>query len=223
MTLLIERLQSSIRDKHLLDHPFYQRWNEGTLTKEELCDYAQQYFHYTMAFPTFLSATHANSDDLVVRQAVLENLIEEERGAENHPELWLRFCEALGLDREEVRSSTPSEATTALIGTMKNRARSSTHEGLAALYAYESQVPAVAQAKIDGLRKFYEIESARDISFFTVHLEADVLHAKTSEDLLNQLCADAESQDAAGSSVAETLDALDGFLDSVNREPACIN
>ena len=28
--------------------------------------------------------------------------MEEEQGEDNHPELWLRFCDALGLEREEV-------------------------------------------------------------------------------------------------------------------------
>jgi hypothetical protein len=32
----------------------------------------------------------------VTCHALLENLIEEKRGAENYPELWLRFAETLG-------------------------------------------------------------------------------------------------------------------------------
>ncbi|MGZ8710774.1 MAG: thiaminase II/PqqC family protein, partial [Thermoanaerobaculia bacterium] len=99
----ITALDASIASRHLLDHPFYQRWTAGTLTREELRDYAGQYFHYAMAFPTFISAMHQHTDDLAVRQMLLENLVEEERGAENHPELWLRFCESLGLDREDVK------------------------------------------------------------------------------------------------------------------------
>src|SRR5438067_12177569 len=96
---VINSLDDQIAAKRMLDHPFYQRWSAGTLSPEELREYARQYYHYALAFPTFLSAMHAQCDDLATRQAILENLIEEERGADNHPELWLRFCEALGLDR----------------------------------------------------------------------------------------------------------------------------
>ncbi len=134
---LIATLRERIERKRLLDHPFYQRWNAGELTRDELQEYARQYYHYSLAFPTFVSATHANSSDMVIRQALLENLIEEERGTENHPELWLRFCEGLGLDRDDVLSSTPSARTCELIDVMKTLAREGeVHEGLAALYAY---------------------------------------------------------------------------------------
>ena len=41
------------------------------------------------------------------RRVLVENLIDEEVGPENHRELWLRFAEGLGLTREEVVSSEP--------------------------------------------------------------------------------------------------------------------
>jgi pyrroloquinoline-quinone synthase len=212
----VQTLDARISSRHLLDHPFYQRWTCGTLTREELRDYAAQYFHYAMAFPTFISAMHAQTESIAVRQMLLENLIEEERGSENHPELWLRFCESLGLSRDEVKAAAPNEATRALIATMKSLAREGAlHEGLAALYAYESQIPAVAKAKIEGLAKWYGISAGRDIAFFSVHMDADVLHSQTSRDILRDLCDSDEKTAAADRAVGRTLDALYGFLDSV--------
>jgi pyrroloquinoline-quinone synthase len=212
----VSTLDARIADRHLLNHTFYQRWTDGTLTSAELRDYAGQYFHYAMAFPTFVSAMHAQTDDIAIRQSLLENLIEEERGPENHPELWLRFCESLGLDREAVKAGQPNEATQHLIGTMKSLARDGAlHQGLASLYAYESQIPAVAKAKIAGLAEHYGITAERDIAFFSVHMEADVVHSETSRELLRSLCStdvkSAEAEQAAG----QTLDALYGFLDGV--------
>ena len=107
---LIPSLDEQIANKRLLDHPFYQRWSAGTLSAEELREYARQYYHYALAFPTFISAMHAQCDDLPTRQLLLENLVDEERGSENHPELWLRFCEALGLDRGEVQRDEVARA-----------------------------------------------------------------------------------------------------------------
>jgi len=212
----IHALDARIASKHLLDHPFYQRWTCGTLTREELRDYAAQYFHYAMAFPTFVSAMHAQCDDIAVRQLLLENLIEEERGSENHPELWLRFCESLGLDREEVKAGTANAATRTLIATMKSLAREGAlHEGLAALYAYESQIPAVAKAKIEGLAKWYGVTATRDVAFFSVHMEADVAHSQTSREILRDLCDSNAKAAEAEQATAKTLDALYGFLDSV--------
>jgi pyrroloquinoline-quinone synthase len=215
----IQTLDARIASRHLLNHTFYQRWTDGTLTRAELQDYAKQYFHYAMAFPTFISAMHQQTDDIVVRQMLLENLIEEERGAENHPELWLRFCESLGLDREEVKTGLANDATRKLIATMKSLARDGAlHQGLAALYAYESQIPAVAKAKIDGLAKNYGISAERDIAFFTVHMEADVYHAQTSREILRDLCDSPEKAGSAAQATQSTLDALYGFLDSVTAE-----
>ena len=213
-----QTLDARISSRHLLDHPFYQRWTCGTLTKEELQDYARNYFHYAMAFPTFISAMHQQSEDIAVRQMLLENLIEEERGPENHPELWLRFCESLGLDRTAVKAGKPNDATKTLIATMKSLAREGAlHEGLAALYAYESQIPAVAKAKIEGLDKWYGISADRDIAFFSVHMEADVNHSSTSREILRDLCDTPEKTAQAEQATQRTLDALYGFLDSVTN------
>src|SRR3954471_24191333 len=152
MTDVIAILDREVNERHMLNHPFYQRWNAGELTRGELEEYSRQYYPYTVAFPTFLSAMHAQPDDIAIRQYLLENLIEEERGPENHPELWLRFCDALGVDRDEVKATSANGATADLIDSMRTLARSEKlHEGLAALYAYESQIPAVAKTKIDGL------------------------------------------------------------------------
>jgi pyrroloquinoline-quinone synthase len=212
----IQTIDARISSRHLLDHPFYQRWTCGTLTREELRDYAAQYFHYAMAFPTFISAMHAQTEDIATRQLLLENLIEEERGPENHPELWLRFCESLGLTRDEVKDGAPNDATRTLIATMKSLAREGAlHEGLASLYAYESQIPAVAKAKIEGLAKNYGISAERDIAFFSVHMEADVAHSQTSREILRDLCDTPAKAEEAERAAKRTLDALYGFLDSV--------
>ena len=209
----MQTLDARIASQHLLDHPFYQRWSNGTLTRDELREYARQYWHYALAFPTFISGIHAHTDDLAVRQLLLENLIEEERGAENHPELWLRFCESLGLSRDEVVSCAPNAATRSLIDCMRSLAREGAlHEGLAALYAYESQIPAVAKAKIAGLAQFYGMSAP---TFFTVHEEADVHHSATSRELLNRLCDDDAKVAQAEEATGRVLDALYGFLDSV--------
>jgi pyrroloquinoline-quinone synthase len=166
---------------------------------------------------------HAQTEDIETRQLLLENLIEEERGAENHPELWLRFCESLGLDRDEVKGGTANGATHALIGTLKSLTREGAlHEGLAALYAYESQVPAVAKTKIDGLAKWYGIDAPRDIAFFTVHMDADVVHSATSRDLLTRLCDDDAKTAAAEHAASRTTAALYAFLDSVTA-PVLVN
>jgi pyrroloquinoline-quinone synthase len=76
------QVHSIIESHHLLSHPFYIAWSEGTLPRAQLEQYAGQYMHYVLAEPTFLSAVHSNTphyasdgrSDLGPRQAILQNL-----------------------------------------------------------------------------------------------------------------------------------------------------
>jgi pyrroloquinoline-quinone synthase len=175
----VASLDSLTGEKSLLKHPFYQEWTAGTLSLDRLRNYAVQYFRQVAAFPRYLSALHSRCDDLETRQELLENLIDEERGIENHPELWLRFAGALGLDRSEVLAAEPLPATDALVATFTHLTREAPlQSGLAALYVYESQVREVATAKIDGLKRFYGIVDEDRLKFFTVHREADLYHTQ---------------------------------------------
>jgi pyrroloquinoline-quinone synthase len=120
---LIASLDAMVQERSLLKHPFYQSWSAGSLSLERLRNYAAQYYRHVEAFPRYLSALHSRCEDIESRQALLENLIDEERGAENHPELWLRFAEGLGVSRDEVLASIPSNSTRALIATFDHLAR----------------------------------------------------------------------------------------------------
>src|ERR1051325_921263 len=100
MNNYLDRLDNAIAAKHLLKHPFYLAWTRGELSTEALADYARQYYQHVAAFPTYLSAIHANSDDHSTRKEVLRNLIDEEAGSPNHQELWLNFAKGLGVSPE---------------------------------------------------------------------------------------------------------------------------
>jgi pyrroloquinoline-quinone synthase len=212
---VVAALDSMIAERSLLKHPFYQAWTAGTLSIERLQNYAVQYYPHVAAFPRYLSAIHSRCADSATRQALLENLIEEERGAENHPELWLRFAEAIGVARERVVDSTASASSIALVDEFTRLAESGhVPSGLAALYAYESQIPSVATAKIDGLKRFYGITDERGLAFFAVHEKADVWHARTGADLIAQHCATERDCELAIDGADRALGALWSLLDA---------
>ena len=52
-----------------------------------------------------------------------------------------------------------------------------TAEGVASLYAYESQIPLICISKIKGLKQHYGMQNTEDWEYFTVHIEADKEHA----------------------------------------------
>ncbi len=212
---VLAALETRIQERHLLRHPFYQAWSAGRLSLSALQEYSKQYYRQVEAFPTYVSAVHANCPLLSIRQQLLENLMEEERGADNHPELWLRFAEALGVRRDEVAAATPLPETTALLQTFRLLTRERSYlAGTAALLAYEAQVPEVAAAKIDGLRRFYGIDDARGLAFFRVHLQADRFHAETARQILRKHLTP-EGAGEVVSACEQALDTLWGMLDGV--------
>ncbi|MBL90648.1 MAG: TenA family transcriptional regulator [Myxococcales bacterium] len=216
MTNFLERLDKIISERHLLNHPFYQAWNEGKLSQEALLEYSKEYYRQVHAFPTYVSATHAACDDIKIRQMLLENLIEEEQGEDNHPELWLRFAERMGATKEEVRSHKALPKTLQSVRILKQLAQSENAEvGMAALYAYESQIPEVSTTKIDGLKKFYDVSDERSLSFFTEHETADVLHSEATRSALTDLCSTPEKEERALQAAEEAADALNLLLDGV--------
>lgn len=209
-------LNNSIERYAMLNHPFYQLWSAGKLDVAVLRKYAKQYYAHVKAFPTYVSATHSHCDDVAVRQMLLENLIEEERGENNHPELWLRFAEGLGLTRDEVKTAELLPSTVDSVNRLKALTQSEDYRrGVAALYAYESQIPEVARTKRSGLADFYGIEDSRAVSFFTVHEAADEWHRETELKVLSDTCVSQADRDAVAQSAGEAAKALWDFLTGV--------
>lgn len=216
----LDQLDQQIAAKHLLTHPFYLAWTRGELSKEALADYAQQYYHHVAAFPTYLSAVHANCEDQSTRKQILSNLIDEEAGDPNHPELWLQFAETLGAPRSQVRSTEKQPETTALIETFRDVCgNGATAEGLGGLYAYESQIPEVSESKIDGLKKHYGMTDPKSYEYFSVHVEADREHAAAEREMLAQHVDDANAP-AVKASVDRVLNALWNLLSGVCQRHA---
>jgi pyrroloquinoline-quinone synthase len=215
-----DQIDNNIEAKHLLKHPFYLAWTRGELSKEALADYARQYYQHIVAFPTYLSAVHAKCDDESTRKELLNNLIDEEAGSPNHPELWLNFAEGLGLSARSVQKTEKWPETKNLVETFRSVCRDgSTAEGLAALYAYESQIPAICESKIDGLKKHYGFADPKHYEYFSVHIEADREHSAAEQKLLGKHVCD-QNFESVKISVNRVLDALWEMLSGVCRRHA---
>ena len=212
----LKRLDETIASHALLSHPFYQSWNAGTLSADTLREYIKQYYAHVRVFPRYVSAAHAACDDIRVRQLLLENLIDEDQGDSNHPELWMRFADGMNVARDDVRNAALLDKTRGSVDTMVELTRSEDfRDGLAALYAYESQVPMVAKTKREGLAKFYNLSDERSVSFFSVHEAADIEHSRVERELLVEHCATEEQQDRAIAAADKAARALWQFLDGV--------
>jgi pyrroloquinoline-quinone synthase len=204
-----QAIDSKVVERAMLSHPFYQAWTEGRLPLDTLRAYARQYFHHVEAFPRAVSAVHSACEDRDGRRMLAENLAEEEgvgAGKQDHAALWLMFACGLGESEVAVRAQELNPETEALIETFRRLSRRSYASGLGALYAYESQFPAVAKAKIEGLIDRYGIEDEPTLRFFRVHEDADVEHSAVCRALLDRLPDDQrEEAIAAGEELAGAL------------------
>jgi pyrroloquinoline-quinone synthase len=220
MKQYLEEIDNDIAEKHLLKHPFYLAWTRGELSKEALTDYAQQYYHHVAAFPTYLSAVHAHCDHQATRKQLLNNLIDEEAGSPNHPELWKKFADGLGVEDADRAQTEKQPETENLINTFRSVCgQRSTAEGLAALYAYESQIPSICESKIDGLKKHYGFTKPEHYEYFTVHIGADREHSAAERQILSRHL-DAHNFESVKVSVNRVLDALWNMLSGVCRRHA---
>jgi pyrroloquinoline-quinone synthase len=196
-----------MEEQSLLTHPFYVRWQKGKVNIEVLRSYAIQYYAYESALPSFLERAMAHFPDGTVRASLADNLADEAGGPNAHPELWLRFAEALGLSREEVVGADLLPRTANLVYTYESLCDMGGEEALAALYAYEAQFPAVAATKADGLRRFYGVTSPSALEFFDLHATLDHEHAAGIRSGLSD-------SEPAREAAALALDAWWGMLDS---------
>lgn len=206
-------LNNLLEELHLLKHTFYQSWNEGTLTLDTLKIYAKEYYHHVAAFPRYISQIHSFCPDISDRQVLLENLIDEEKGENNHPELWLRFAEGLGVSRKEVKQLPELSTTKELVEGYFELVKTDYATGLGALYAYERQTPEVSKSKINGLKKHYSVCDEKTLEFFSIHQTADEWHTEELIGLIDRLSKSEQEKVAHGAMKGARL--LWSFLDGM--------
>jgi pyrroloquinoline-quinone synthase len=167
----VARIEAAASRWNVLDHPFYQRWSAGELTREQLAEYAAQYRHAVVALA---DAAAASGDE------------EHAREEREHVALWDAFAAGCGSIAADASAETRecTEAWTAGDDRL---------ERLAVLYAIESAQPAIAQTKLEGLLGHYGFDEGPATEYFTVHAERDHEHAAHSRELLEKLATDEDA------------------------------
>ena len=210
---VLEMLDSLIEQHHLLKHPFYRAWTEGSLPLESLQTYAEQYYQHVRAFPENLKQLSARSSGSLT-EIIDENINEELSPAGPHPQLWRQFAESLGVSEDALDSARPLPGIAALLDSYEEIVSQGTMaQAVACFYAYEAQVPEIATQKINGLRRYYGITEPRALAYFAVHEEADVRHRAAWR---NWLASEKDADSFGVLCAAErSLKALWGALDAV--------
>jgi pyrroloquinoline-quinone synthase len=139
---------------NVLEHPFYTRWEQGELTRDELARYAGEYRHAVVALARAARTARLHADEEA-----------------EHIALWDEFASALGSKAGEPLPETRC-CTSAW-------AAAEDELGAAAiLYAIEAGQPAISETKLRGLVGHYGFsEQSPAVEYFTVHGERDHEHA----------------------------------------------
>src|SRR5215831_9940652 len=134
---LADQLDTLIEKHHLLKHPFYQAWSEGTLPKEALQRYAEQYYQHVRAFPENLRVLAGRAGGNL-GNIVQDNLDEELDPKAPHPVLWRQFAEAVGVNQSALNQAHPLPGVAVLLDAYDELAsQGSFAQAVAAFYVYE--------------------------------------------------------------------------------------
>lgn len=206
MNSLVKKIDELIEQKSLLKHPFYQMWSDGKLTEEMLAGYSKEYFQMVKAVPSFIGE--------IVKFAPTE-LVEELRSNQaeesEHIEPWTNFAASLGVQKEEMSNYGGLEKTNQAVSELSSL-MTSLEEGATAMYAFEKEIPKISRTKLEGLERFYSITSDDATEYFRLHMEADIRHAATWQNILENI---PEKRHTELIQVAEkSLDAQNHLLDS---------
>ncbi len=150
MTTLRSRLDAIVAEFDLLQHPFYQAWNAGTLPREALATYAAEWGNFVAQVP---QGWAAHGDEAIAA---------EER---THVDLWADFAGGLG-----VAVTPPSIAEVRSLSSVCERNFGSSVTSIGALYAFEAQQPKTSTSKLAGLKAHYSL-SPEAQEYFRVHCD----------------------------------------------------
>ncbi|HZB15688.1 MAG TPA: iron-containing redox enzyme family protein [Nitrososphaeraceae archaeon] len=209
--LLIERIDYEIEKHSLLKHVFYQMWSEGKLTINHLQGYSKEYFQLVKVVPKFVENIFNVIADPSLKRAVGQNLKEESE----HIEPWIMFSTAMGVQRNDLTSYKGENETNMAVSSLSQLTERSLEEAVAAMYAYEKELPKISRSKIDGLKKFYGVQSNEATKYLEIHEEVDLRHSEVWKNILKTIPED--KQECALNVAISSLEAQNKLLDSVYK------
>jgi len=173
--------------KQRVNHPFVRAVCEGRASRDQIRRWALQDYQFRRAVPRLAMLRYLACTDPVFQPKLYEVVEEETQGLRpgsvGHPDMFVEFAEALGLQRKELETAPLAPATAAhlyyaelIIHTLP------WFVVMAAQMTAEGTFAPAAAALGKGFIQQYGIkpEHAR---FFTIHVEADAEHGSLAEEI----------------------------------------
>ena len=181
-----KKIDDMIEERSLLKHPFYEMWSDGKLTLDSLSGYSKEYFQLVKAVPGFMSP--------IIEQApqnVVNELVANQQEESDHIRPWIKFAGALGINEETLQNYEGLPKTKQAVEDL-SKLMNSYEDGACAMYAFEKEIPKISQTKLDGLAEFYGLTSEQATEYFKLHTEADIRHAASWRNILENTKSDPE-------------------------------
>ncbi len=223
----VQELMDTIRARRSFGgHPLWKKIAAGDVDGEGLKVFAQQFFLQVREFPRAVSAMHANCPFADARIELAESLYEEETGQISgcgmaHPELFIKFGEAVGCKRDDMIDAAALPGTAALIHWFETSTKNRSFlEGAAAInLAAEGQVPGAFANFARALQEHYGL-STDAVAFWDVHEEADKEHSDVGDHIVVRHAKTDEWQERTRAAVEQSLDMWWQFFDGIQQEIA---
>jgi pyrroloquinoline-quinone synthase len=164
-------------------HAFFAEVERGAAPKPLVRAWAKQFYPWLACVPIAMAERFANCSWEVAndryRRMVLDQLVEEAgdpKGKEpGHPELWLRFCEGLGVPRSEVHAEPLLPTTMVAIDDFLYTNRTHPFYISAAGSSEPPNVELCARL-LPAFRRHYQVPE-NHLEYYRLHVTADVEHS----------------------------------------------
>jgi pyrroloquinoline-quinone synthase len=174
-----DQLVTARNKKHSKNHPFFELWVQGKLTKEQTAFYCAQHFHYVVEYLNWMAYEASQIPQGDVKAYLFENLGDEENPDDRHLDMLKDYVAVCGVKRDSVESSIVLGGTDQLQNWgWRLVYQKPWQAALAGMFiGLESQFLDICKKIVPALHQYYGHKpGAREIRFFEEHIHADEVH-----------------------------------------------
>jgi pyrroloquinoline-quinone synthase len=201
-----EQLVAMRDKKHSKDHPFFDKWARGELSKEQTALYCIQHYHFVAEYLNWMAYEASQAPQRDVKTYLFENLGDEENPDDRHLDMLTDYVVASGLQRDSVERSAVLAGTEGLQNWgWRMVYQKPWQAALAGMFiGLESQFLDICKKLVPALHKHYGYKpGARAIRFFEEHIGADEIHGAKGFAIVEKYCTTPELQALALKTVEE--------------------
>jgi pyrroloquinoline-quinone synthase len=215
-----DRLVGARDQRHSKNHPFFELWAQGKLTKEQTAFYCAQHFHYVVEYLNWMAYEASQIRQQDVKAYLFENLGDEENPDDRHLDMLKDYVTACGLNRDSVEGSVILSGTDQLQNWgWRLVYQTAWPAALAGMFiGLESQFLDICKKIVPALHEFYGYKpGAKEIRFFEEHIHADEVHGSKGFAIVEKYADTPQLQALALKAVEEATLRRWRYMNSIHR------